>query len=224
MDRHLWIGTCGSELVEAAWCNLPELVKAILQSGSAGHEPSISCEYKRQDLEAALLASVQQGHCEVLDRLQEACTRPGRAARVLSIGESRIELRTASLSMSPLHLALDRFRSRDVGISKRIVTSLAAHGAILFAEVKEVLHEWIDMGRLYEEDRVWLLQLFPAYVTGPPHVMFLSMPEDMYSSSGPRFLMQDLVDSDDAVSLDAVSFGSSVSGSTEDSFVSAKES
>jgi hypothetical protein len=178
----LWedlLGTSGSTLVEAVWCNKLETVRLLLQLGSTSNEryndnehsePS-ACNYEREDLYAATLASVHQGNCDILDVLLEAGAAPGIPAQASSTDRDRIRLQRVDVRLSPLHLALVRFRSRDVDVSKCIVQSLKSHGAILYSQVEEKLYEWVDMGHLHDEDCMWLRQLFPAYVGGPLDIM-----------------------------------------------------
>jgi hypothetical protein len=124
--------TSQSALVEATWFNWTELVKTLLQVGSMSRESLGPHDYVREDLEYAVLAAIHQGHCDILDALLQASTSPARAARVWSNGTFRIQLRTANIPLSPLHLALHMFRDgdRNVEVSKGIVTSLKAHEAM----------------------------------------------------------------------------------------------
>lgn len=222
-----FMGTSGLTLFEAAWCDKPQAIRVILQikhqddKGGQSEEqlkPSIR-HCNREHLYLALLASVHQGHCDVIDALLEAGAASGIPTQVSSVGRARITLLTAKISVSPLHVALDRFRSRDVQVSKRIIVTLQAHGAVLYYPVRDALHEWLGMGNLHDEDCTWLRQVFPTCVDAPSYIAFL--PEDGLEVSDSQFLVKGY-DSDQAYASDQFSSGSSVSGSTC-SFVSATE-
>jgi hypothetical protein len=226
----LWddkMGTSGSTLVEAVWCNQLETVRLLLRLGSTSNErcndddhldPS-ALSYKRGDLYAATSASVHQGYCDILDVLLEAGAAPGIPTQASSTNRDRIKLQTVDVRLSPLHLALDLFRSRNVQVSKRIVQSLQSHGAVLYAQVKETTHEWVDMGHLQNEDCTWLRQLFPAYVVGALDVMSSQIVEPDVLEG--RFVWQGS-DSDEACVSDEFSKGSLDSDSVC-TFVSAEE-
>jgi hypothetical protein len=217
--EHLSVSN-GLTLVEAAWRNDLECIKTILSREFTQGDHINGGDLSGRRLFAALLASVHKGNCDLVDMFLEAGATPGLPARASPVGRTRIQLRTVSVVVSPLHVALDLFRSREVQVSRRIVQSLIAHGAILYSQVKDTLPEWVDMGHLEDEDCTWLGELFPTPVDGPLRILSSQVHEPITAQES-RFLWQ-CDDSDEAYASDDFSNGSSSSDSTC-SFVSAEE-
>lgn len=213
--------TSGSTLVEAAFCGKLNLLGTLLQLYERRHK-EIPSNRMQEDLYSALLASIRQGYCDVLDVLLSAGA-PVTPARDFSITITRLTLVGVSVVLWPLHYALHLFSDRDFEVSKRIVLSLAKHGAILHTQVKDSLFEWVDMGKLRDEDCVWLQQLFSANIAGPPGIVSLQVPDNDVEEVDSRFLLRDSDFDESPSDSEQPSSNGSVDGSS-DSFMSAEES
>lgn len=222
------IGTRQSTLVTAAFFGPLDVVRKLLYpDGKQANDrrrlpppcgPDVSRQ-EREDRFLALIAAVDRSHGDIVDELLQAGIAPAAPDEPQS--KRWIPVGAGEISLTPLHLALTKFRSRSVEASKHIVLSLAANGAILSAQVQNVLPKMVDLGMLHEEDYEWVITLFPGNELGPEDVTrgfkdYTQLPGDLW-------------DGDDSDEADGSSvFESSDMADDEDyassgSFLSARE-